>query len=85
MTVLANYPSSVGNKAALIEITVKKRKVILSGVHFEYTPYVLDRKDQFLVPIKTFLLSRNQESALLMSVILQRMIIKTEVINEKIN
>jgi len=76
--ILAKYPSLVGEKAAIIEIPVGKGKVILSGVHCEYAPKLLNNNDRFLRPIKKTLLARNQEATLLMSTIVERLKISTQ-------
>lgn len=46
--VLATYKTASGLKPALIEISRGKGKVILSGVHWEYAPSLLDREDPCL-------------------------------------
>ena len=52
-TPLAKYIEEDSNeeKTAIVEIKVGKGTVILSGVHFEYSPALLDQNDQYLKPI----------------------------------
>jgi len=76
VTTLAWYGSSSKNKAAIVEVSVGKGKVILSGVHCEYSPYLLNKKDPFLAPIQKKLLSKEKERTVLMTHLLERLNIK---------
>ncbi len=53
VTPLAKYreENSKEEKTAIVEIKVGKGIAILSGVHFEYSPDLLDQNDQYLKPI----------------------------------
>jgi len=46
--VLANYKTAFGFKPAIVEVCHGKGKVVLSGVHWEYDPSLLDPKNPYL-------------------------------------
>lgn len=77
VTILANYLTTSLPKAAIIEITVGKGCVILSGVHFEYAVELLDALDPYLLPIKKELTLKNQDRLALMAHLLERLGIET--------
>ncbi len=48
ITVLAKYTHEPAQPAAIIQREFTKGRVVLSGVHFEYSPNILDRSDPYL-------------------------------------
>jgi glutamine amidotransferase-like uncharacterized protein len=49
VSVIGSYKTNIGRKLpAIIHIPYGKGRVILSGVHFEYEPVLLDSSDQYL-------------------------------------
>lgn len=54
-TVLGFYQTKNGQLPAIIKINYGKGVVILSGVHFEYSPALLNKSDPYLVPLLPFL------------------------------
>lgn len=80
VTVLATYLSTTPPKAVVIEIVVGKGRVILSGVHCEFDPELFDRNDPFLVSVQKKLMPEDQNRQALMSHLLERLEIKTELL-----
>ncbi len=76
--VLANYASTAHPKAAIIEISVGKGRVILSGVHCEYAPELLSDKDPYLSSIKSQLLANDVDRQALMGALIKHLGIKNE-------
>ncbi|HQS85093.1 MAG: hypothetical protein B7Y25_08595 [Alphaproteobacteria bacterium 16-39-46] len=79
VTPLALYKESDGNetKIAIIEIKLGKGRALLSGVHFEYAPELMDKNDPFLKKICKELFIREKERIRLLKGILKRLKIKT--------
>lgn len=73
VAILGNYNTTTGPKAAIIQILVGKGRVILSGVHCEYAPELLNDNDQYLFPIKKQLLSRDSDRRVLMKTLIKRL------------
>jgi glutamine amidotransferase-like uncharacterized protein len=72
--ILANYDiAGAPPKAAIIEILIEKGKVILSGVHCEYAPELLDNEDQYLSFIKKQLTPMDLDRRTLMETIIKRL------------
>lgn len=72
VTVLASY--GLEDYAAIIECEVGLGKAILSGVHFEYDPELLDSENDHLKPIIAQLRSQNQERLELVRCLLERVL-----------
>lgn len=70
--VLAWYDLEEKN-AAIIECQVGLGKAILSGVHFEYDPNLLDRKDSYLSLLIPTLICQNDKRLELVSYILKKL------------
>jgi glutamine amidotransferase-like uncharacterized protein len=68
--VLAYYDNQL---PAIVEIPYHQGKVILSGVHFEFDPELLDGADPYLKEIKPQLESNNAARILLTQALLQRL------------
>ena len=79
VTPLAFYLESNGkeNKAAIVDIKVGEGRALLSGVHFEYSPKLLDKDDPFLKNIREDLLKKDKDRMRLFKGILKRLKIKT--------
>lgn len=79
VTVLATYiiKGCSDQEAAIVEIKVDKGLVILSGVHCEYAPELLDKNDQYLLPIRSKLLDNDSQRLKVFTHLLQRLRIKT--------
>jgi biotin--protein ligase len=74
-TPLAKYIEENSNeeKTAIVEIKVGKGTVILSGVHFEYSPALLDQNDQYLKPISQTLKENDEGRIKIARYLLQRL------------
>lgn len=77
VTVLADYAATSPLKAAIVEMAVGKGRVILSGVHCEFDPALLDPLDPYLLPIQKELCANNQGRLALMAHLLNRLNIET--------
>lgn len=76
---IATYTQDAAkNKAAIISLKYGKGLVVLSGVHLEYDPELLDSKDSFLKPIALNLKNYDQERVNLVKSILQNLGLKTK-------
>lgn len=71
--ILANYDASTNPKAAIIQIVFGKGRVILSGVHCEYAPELLNDHDQYLASIKKQLLPADADRNVLMKTLIKRL------------
>ncbi len=58
---------------AIIECNVGKGKAILSGVHFEYNPNLLDKTNPFLNPVIPKLQSDNDQRIRLLTHLFNRL------------
>ena len=83
ITILAHYIEEDGSeeKAAIVEVKVDHGSAILSGVHCEYAPELLDKHDKYLLPIRNKLHEENFTRIELLSHLLQRLGIKTKVLS----
>lgn len=72
ISVLASYDIE-GEAAAIIECQVGSGKVILSGVHFEYDPNLLDASDEYLQQIIPDLQNENSKRIQLLQHLLSRL------------
>jgi biotin--protein ligase len=70
--VLASYDVE-GRLAAIVECQVGRGKVILSGVHFEYDPELLDHNDEYLQQILPELEEGNEKRIQLIRHLLERL------------
>jgi len=70
--ILASYDIE-GANAAIIECQVGSGKVILSGVHFEYDPNLLDDTDEYLQQIIPDLKNGNSKRIQLAQYLLKRL------------
>ncbi|MBS0186371.1 MAG: biotin--protein ligase [Proteobacteria bacterium] len=79
VTPLAFYkePNGKEDKAAIIDIKVGKGRALLSGVHFEYSPKLMDKDDPFLKKIQAELFLKDKERIRLFKGVLKRLKIKT--------
>lgn len=73
IAILAKYDSSE-DYAAIIECRIGKGKAILSGVHFEYDPNLLDSQDLYLKIIIPTLLQDNLNRLKLLNHLIERLI-----------
>ena len=69
-TVIGHY---INKKPAIIAIKYGKGHVVLSGVHIEYDPALLDSNDPFLVKIIPELKSSNKNRLILVNEILKKL------------
>lgn len=76
-TVLATY-SMPEELAAIVECKVGNGKAILSAVHFEYNPYLLDSNDSYLQKIIPELKAGNAHRLELVKHLLERLNLKTK-------
>ncbi len=74
-TILAYYDTE-GEEAAIIECQVGSGKAILSGVHFEYDPNLMDIGDKYLKQIIPTLKSENSQRIQLIHYLLERLNLK---------
>jgi len=77
VTVLATYTTTPHPQAALVDIIVGKGRVILSGVHCEFDPKLLDMTDPYLNPLQEKLIATDQDRRALVVNLLQRLSIET--------
>jgi glutamine amidotransferase-like uncharacterized protein len=77
VTPLANYVIQSQTKTAIVDIAFGKGQAILSGVHCEFAPELLDMSDPFLAPLHPQLMSTNDERQVLMMHLLQRLNVET--------
>lgn len=71
-TILACYDTD-GEEAAIIECRIGTGKAILSGVHFEFDPNLLDAEDEYLKQILPKLKQENSKRILLVRSLLERL------------
>lgn len=71
-TILACYDTE-GQEAAIIECQVGSGKAILSGVHFEYDPNLMDADNKYLKQILPALKSENSQRIRLIQHLLERL------------
>ncbi len=70
--VIARYEDLPNKPAAIIKTNVGSGNVILTAVHFEYDPALLDSSDQYLPPIISALNQHQKERARLLDMIFRR-------------
>lgn len=58
---IAYYGDDFDQKTAILSVTVKKGRAILSGVHFEYSPQYMDGNDPYLAPLLLKLLETDAD------------------------
>ncbi len=71
--VLALYEDTAEKKPAIIECTVGDGKAILSGVHFEYNPTLLDKRNPYLKDVVPQLKEGYSDSIVLVEHLLGRL------------
>lgn len=69
--ILAEYSVFPDRKPAIVEIIVGNGKAILSGIHCEYAPELLDDTDPLIKPIKRELLDSDSDRKKLMQYIIE--------------
>lgn len=74
--ILARY--SENNLSAVIKTNIGQGKVILSGVHFEVDPFILDQEDPHLAPIIPLMQEDNHKRIALLGEIVKLLLIETE-------
>lgn len=72
ITILASYDTQ-GEDAAIVECQVGSGKAILSGVHFEYDPDLMDSDDPYLQQIIPTIKEENSQRLLLIQHLLKRL------------
>lgn len=72
--VLATYGDVPGNFAAIVEIGVGLGKAMLSGVHFEYDPYLLSKEEEAIQMALPKLLESNTSRLSFCKTLLSRLI-----------
>lgn len=77
VTTLANYTGTPQPEAALVDIAFGNGRAILSGVHCEFAPELLDMSDPYLIPLQEKLITTDRDRQVLMRHILQRLNIDT--------
>ena len=79
VTSLASYvePNGDKNKVAILVIKVGKGRALLSGVHFEYDPELMDKNDPYLKEIRKDLLLKEKDRAKLLRSLFKHLEIKT--------
>jgi biotin--protein ligase len=71
--VLATYNDLLGDEAAIIECIIGKGKVILSGVHFEFDPFLLEEADPHLKDKIPLLRESNENRLELVRIIMRKL------------
>jgi len=77
VSILASYTTTPEPKAAIIDITYGEGRVILSGIHCEFSPELFDMTDPFLAPLKEKLLLTDPDRCMLMINLLRELGIET--------
>jgi len=72
--ILGFYSGEAKELPAIIEFSVGKGKVVLSGVHPEFDPSLMNKEDEFLHPIIPILQEGNQERKILCRKILNKLL-----------
>lgn len=75
--ILADYATTTPHKPAIVEMIVDKGKVILSSVHCEFSPNMMDKSDPYLTPLVPRLSATDEDRQILMSHLLNRLNIET--------
>lgn len=75
--IIANYIIRNSVQPAIIETSIGKGKIILSGVHFEYNPYLLNQQDPYLAPILQKLQTYHPKNIQLTNHICQKLGVKS--------
>lgn len=73
ISVIGRYQLTHGAPAAIVHINYNKGNVILSGVHFEYNPYLLDHKNRYLKKIIPDLIQYDVTRKMLIQIILKKL------------
>lgn len=77
VSVIGYYQQTNNILPAIIHIKYGKGHVILSGVHFEYEPYLLNYNDEYLKKIINDLIQTDPERITLLKLIFEKIDIKT--------
>jgi biotin--protein ligase len=77
VTILADYATTLPQKPAIVEISVNKGQAILSSVHCEFSPHIMDLSDPYITPLVQQLMTTDHDRGTLMTHLLNRLNIET--------